>query len=328
MPAIAYTSSDFPSANAKVANGTRWENFEWSDLIWAAITVGRGGWFDVIQHGKPSAYEILFRACLLKTALQTPVSPQRFMWTSVYRNLDPSEKGAISYFIGLTMCKMFAERFLDVPWLLHLDVYRAQLNPILLRGRSRPDLVGQSVRGEWVVFESKGRTNGPSDADKLKAKVQARRLTHIKGQQIAYGVALFSSFYGGELMVHWQDPEPGSDSGEAQEPFSLNVERGEFLKRYYRPILDFVGVGRLREHLQTERPIKVEEADFSLGFEPRVLNALLAEDYDLVYRILTNRDSAFSKETLSRGLSFKQDGIAISAGESWGRTIGQQNLFE
>ena len=328
MPSIEYTSVDFPRSNTKVSSGTRCENFAWSDLIWAAITVGRRGWFDVIRHGTPSAYEILFRVCLLKTALQAAATAPRFVWTGAYRNLDPSEKGSVSYFMGLTMCKLFAERFLDVAWLLHLDVYRQQINPVLLRGRSRPDLVGHSTRGEWIVFESKGRTCGPTQNDKSKAKVQARRLTHVKGHQIAYGVALFSYFYQDELKVHWQDPKPDDDSGEPEEPFSLEVELGDFLKHYYRPILDFIGHERLREHLESQRIIIIEEADFSLGFEPHVLKSLLAEDYASVYRILTHRDATALAGTETPALPFKLDGIVIKAGESWSQVLSQQELLE
>lgn len=328
MPRIEYTSVDFPRSNPKVSPGTRWENFGWNDLIWAAITVGRGGWFDVIRFGTPSTYEILFRACLLKTAIQASSTARSFEWTGAYRNLDPSEKGAVSYFIGLTMCKLFAERFLDVPWLLHLDVYRSQLNPVLLRGRSRPDLVGQSLGGDWVVFESKGRTSGPTQNDKDKAKVQARRLTHVKGKQIAYGVALFSYFYRDDLKVHWQDPKPDEDPEEPEEPFRLEAEINDFLKRYYRPILDFVGADRLRRHLEDHQPIPVAEADFSLAIEPKVLRHLLVEDYAAVFHILADTDFTASPRAMAPEIPFKKDGIAIKAGDSWSQNVRQQDFFE
>lgn len=48
MRRIEYTSVDFPRSNTKVSPGTRWENVRWSDYIRAAITVGWGGWLDLI----------------------------------------------------------------------------------------------------------------------------------------------------------------------------------------------------------------------------------------------------------------------------------------
>lgn len=47
----------------------------------------------------------------------------------------------MNYFLGMTFCKLFAAKLLNTPWLLHLDVFRPTLNPVL-SGRSRPDLVG------------------------------------------------------------------------------------------------------------------------------------------------------------------------------------------
>jgi hypothetical protein len=76
-----------------------------------------------------------------------------------YDGLDPSEKSAVSYFVGLTVAKLLAHRLLDVPWLMHLDVYRRDLQPVL-HGGGKPDLVGQNGAGQWVAIESKGRTHG------------------------------------------------------------------------------------------------------------------------------------------------------------------------
>jgi hypothetical protein len=88
----------------------------------------------------------------------------------------------VNYFIGIAICKLFAWEKLQVPWVLHLDVFRDQLNPILL-GRSRPDLVGQIIGGgNWIVLEAKGRGTHPDNKAKQKAKVQAMRLQSINGQ--------------------------------------------------------------------------------------------------------------------------------------------------
>jgi hypothetical protein len=327
MPRIEYTAVDFLPSAAKVKNGTGRDDFAWSDLIWAAITVGRGGWFDVLRFGNPSKYEVIFRACLLKSAIQASWTASSFECTKAYRNLDPSEKGAVSYFIGLTMCKLFAERFLDVPWLLHLDVYRSQLSPVLLHGRSRPDLVGQSVRGDWVVFESKGRTSVPTQIDKSKAKVQSCRLTHVSGKQVACGVALFSYFCRDELKVFWQDPNQDDESEEPQEPFRIEVQPGDFGRRYYRPILDFIGTDRLLRHAEDQRPLRFEEADFSLAIEPKLLTYLIAEDYAAAFLFLRETWYTASPPEGISELVFKKDGIAVVAGDSWNEDQVQRELF-
>src|SRR5438309_10570763 len=78
----------------------------------------------------------------------------------------------------MTICKLFATKLLDTPWLLHLDVFGSQLGAVL-RGRSRPDVVGQSGGDQWVAFESKGRVSPPDDTAKTNAKRQAQRCVQV-----------------------------------------------------------------------------------------------------------------------------------------------------
>jgi hypothetical protein len=86
----------------------------------------------------------------------------------------------VNYFLGLTVCKLFADKLIDAPWLLHLDVYRHLLNPTFLTGHSRPDLVGSTNGGDWVAMESKGRATTPSRPDRNKAKQQALRIITVR----------------------------------------------------------------------------------------------------------------------------------------------------
>lgn len=324
MPPIEFTSVDFQGSQARIKPGIGFENFTWDDLLWAAVTVGRGSWFDVVQHGNSSAYEAVFRACLLKSALEINGPLQRFVMTDSYRNLDPSEKGAVSYFIGLTMSKMFADRFLDVGWLTHLDVYWDRLAPVL-RGRSRPDLVGCSPGGDWVVFESKGRTGVPSADDKTKAKIQARRLLTVGGKKVASGVALISYFYREQLQVYWQDPEPDEDNAQS---FALDVETTDFLATYYRPLIELAGVDRMKRQQENERPIRIQEADFDLYFEPKVLEHLLRKDFDSLIRWELHPDAKSTALPVIAALPYKKDGVYVKAGDSWNQSPAQQQLFE
>ena len=123
-------------------------------------------------------YEAVFRWSMVRMALEQR-GPRGFKLrrTDAFKSLDPTEKGAVNYFLGMVFCKLFAAELLDTPWLLHLDVFRAQLDPRTLQGRSRPDLVGKhSSSGAWHAFECKGRASVPSQPEKNKAKAQAQRL--------------------------------------------------------------------------------------------------------------------------------------------------------
>lgn len=185
---IDYESRAFP-ATAPVVNGVGTLNTSWNDLVWAAVTVGRPNWLYVFRHGTASRYEALFRWSLLRMALeQSGPAAVRLRRTAAARSLDPTEKGAVHYFVGMTMCKLFAAKLLQAPWALHVDVFGAALG-VMLTQRSRPDLVAQ-IHGtpDWVVMESKGRVSPPTAAVKTKAKTQAGRLPPIAGGAQRYRI--------------------------------------------------------------------------------------------------------------------------------------------
>ena len=101
----------------------------WNDILWAAVTVGRPNRHYVFRHGDASMYEAIFRWSLVRMALeQSGPGGYRLRRTPAAQTLDPTEKGAVNYFLGMTFCKLFAAKLLNTPWLLHLDVFRPQLN--------------------------------------------------------------------------------------------------------------------------------------------------------------------------------------------------------
>ena len=92
--------------------------------------------------------------------------------------------------------------------MMHLDVFRPQLEPIL-RGRSRPDLVGE-IRGRkgWIAMECKGRLSPPDENEMRKAKQQAVRLIRVNGSRPVLHLGAFSYFKGDTLRFYWRDPSP------------------------------------------------------------------------------------------------------------------------
>ena len=152
MPQLTYDASNFPASYGPLLAGPHSLSFTWPDLLWAAISAGRGELAHLFRHGPFSNFEIVYRAAIIFSNLCETASGA-IRRSAAYDGLDPSEKGAISYFVGLTIAKLFVGMQLDVPWLMHLDVYRLQLQPVL-HGSSRPDLVGCNVAGDWIVVEA------------------------------------------------------------------------------------------------------------------------------------------------------------------------------
>lgn len=106
----------------------------WPDIVRSAITVGRLGWFHILRHGRYSGFEAISRAFRIRANLMQDAAGH-IVRTDAYDGLDPSEKGSVTYSIGLTITKLLSEWLLGIPWLMHLDIYSARLQPVLAKGK-------------------------------------------------------------------------------------------------------------------------------------------------------------------------------------------------
>ncbi len=306
---ISYESEGF-AANGQVANGVAELVTSWNEVLWAAVTVGRPNRQYVFQHGNASAYEALFRWSLTRMALeQRSPAAYRLRRSDAAQTLDPSEKGAVSYFLGMTMAKLFSARLLNAPWVMHLDVFRPLLNPILV-GRSRPDLVGMTNAGEWVVLESKGRISAPNADAKNKAKIQAERLISINGLAPALNIGAITYFRNDILHFFWRDPiREGRDP-----PNPIEVELADAAWRfYYQPVFDIVHsrLDVFQQMLMEPVLINLTEMDIQLGILPDVLRYLKEGQWALAQKWCVET------QVSGRHTGYHQDGIRVVAGESW-----------
>ncbi len=294
---IDYESSAFPPSYS-FGSGTLLTS--WDELLWAAITLGRPSTYHVFRHGQASFHEAIFRLSLIRMALEQDLNghAQR---TNALAALDPTEKGMVSYFIGMTLCKLFSSRLLLTPWLLHLDVFRRILNPLTL-GRSRPDLVGQDIMGKWHAFESKGRSSIPSSADKVKAKAQARRLVSVNGVNCTLHVGSFAFFSSDVLEFYWRDPEP-----DARDAIALPQPNEEW-RYYFQPALS-MATETESEPMAAERKL----ADVKVEIHPKIRRPLEGGQW------LQAKQLASELREIFRSEGYQQDGIKVTAGESWNK---------
>lgn len=297
---IPYTSSGFP-AGLNVGSGNLETN--WDELLWAALTVGRPSTTHVFQHGRASYYEAVFRFSLVRMALEQQRSGSRLHRTQAFKSLDPTEKGAVSYFLGLTVCRLFAARLLSTPGLLHLDVFRDQLDPAMLGGRSRPDLVGRDNFGAWHAFECKGRSSVPNSEDKRRAKEQAQRLVRVNSTNCSLHVGAISYFRQDALMFHWRDPEP--DESEKLSPIEVDLTENAW-RFYYEPALAMATPSEDAVLREARRAIDV---DVQIH---RTIHALLL---DGAWAVARSRASELRQVFAREG--FRSDGVRVVAGDSW-----------
>lgn len=303
---LPFVSEAFPTGT--VANAPGELAVTWDEILWAALTIGRPSVHHVWQHGNASFHEAMFRLSLIRMALeQHGPGARRLRRTSAFKGLDPTEKGAISYFLGMTFCKVFSSRLLQTPWLLHLDVFKSVI-PISVLGRSRPDLFGQQSRtGDWLAFETKGRASKPSAADRAKAKHQATRLVSVAGSPCALHVGTFTFFANDALNFHWIDPPT-----ESARPLKIPEIR-EAWRYYYEPIHALWSArGEAARNTQGgEVTVIVEEFDLKVRIHKRLVPFLLLEAWDAAQK------AAFEAEEVFKADGFQADGLKIECGPSW-----------
>jgi hypothetical protein len=303
---IPFVSEAFPVGT--VANGAQELAVSWDEILWAALTIGRPSVHHVWQNGAASFHEAMFRLSIVRMALeQHGPGATRLRRTSAFKRLDPTEKGAISYFLGMDFCKVFASRLLQTPWLLHLDVFGSIISASVL-GRSRPDLFGQqSITGHWLAFETKGRAGKPSTADLTKAKDQACRLVSVAGSACSLNVGTFTFFVKDVLNFHWIDPP--TESGRP-----INVpDIGEAWRSYYGPVHALLSVrGDSGQDIQRGgATVEIAEFDLKIYIHKAILPFLLLQTWEEAQRF------AFEAEEALRADGFQADGLKIGCGPSW-----------
>lgn len=295
---IEYESEGFPSGHGP-ANGHQTLQTSWNEILWAALTVGRPSTAFVFRHGLASLFEAFYRVSQVRMALTQETFQLHLYRTEAFRQLDPTEKGAVSYALGMVFCKLFAHKLLDTHWLLHLDVFRDQLSPELLTGKSRPDLVGQDTSGNWHAFESKGRSSVPGAEAKDKAKEQAQRLVRVDGQDCQLHIGAIAFFRSDALEFYWRDPDPFKD-----EPFEVELPEDAW-RHYYQPALALS-----REDKSAGDP-GPEDFDVSVRIAPPILELLLQDQWKEAKLEADRQRTALIEQ------GFFPDGIQVEPGKTW-----------
>lgn len=132
--------------------------------------------------------------------------------SSSYDRLDASEKGAVSYFLGMIQACLMARAKLNVSHLVHVDSALRIIGKRPAR-KARPDLVGYprsqariTSGAARLIVESKGRTNRYSEASLLKAKTQVQSLAG------PVSLLLGSNYTGVASMAYFDQMGSGSSN--------------------------------------------------------------------------------------------------------------------
>lgn len=297
MPLIRIREEEFPHQAVALAAAEGWisareEHLDFSreELLHAALTSGHEQTFFLDNRAVgPALFEYCkWKRSAVEMSIREVADGQEFRWgaTAMLGAMDPSERQGVSYHLGLMMATAWARRRLNIPWLLHLDLYRDQHDVIMRNdaGKSRPDLIGLDTQARWAVFESKGRKGYPGGTSKKDAKRQAMRVQTIGGEDPVHRLAVFAHFgpepdnIGGRCHLQCLVIDP---PGDPQHPKPLNLDFvacGDFFERYYRlwSILDWPGNRGDDDNILWLPNFGI---DFEVGLHTQIAAALLQKDW-------------------------------------------------
>lgn len=295
-------------------------------LAWAAATVG------ITPFGprprRASALEIQWRIAMLYNSL---TSEAKRLWRSdSYARLDPSEKGAVSFFLGQAQAKLFAHDFFGVDLFVHYDSYLAHHGGS--RRTTRPDFIGFNGHNVSIGVEAKGRSNRFEPGLIARAKHQVSSLPTVQGHPTSATYVHVAYFDGDEWCAYLEDP-PRQDEGELP-----TVAPTELTLAYYEPIVDAI-LSRQPEPARPVDDVSYLRADFEDVDVHLLVRADIAEmvssdervSQEVTHRPGSRVDTLYQRVmTLGAGSSdlpteaeyesgsyLGGDGVAIELGPSW-----------
>lgn len=308
MPHIRYHASSFTPHWGTALNGSHNLAVTWQELVWAAITVGKPGVAYLLAHGWHSVSDNIVRSHMVYASLQQVAG--RFEKSGLYGSLDPTEKGATSYFMGMMAAKMLGNRLLSTPWLLHVSMFPKLGGSLTLHSNSTPDLIGRTKTGDWIVLEAKGRTHSLSKLAMTTAKTQTRQLRSINGQFPVLRAAV-QAFFQPDLRFAIEDPDDYADDAE-----DLTFEPRQAFEKYYSGFLHRDARVLSDVELQGRRFVTQshEEIGVTLGLDRRVFERLSSDQDSALFAPL--EQSAIDTKAIGEFTVFP-DGVAVALDARW-----------
>ncbi|WP_374435670.1 hypothetical protein [Tabrizicola sp.] len=302
-----------------------------ADIVRATITVGRANRLDLVHFGIWSRIEILWRFFLLRANIKRAHvgGTQRYVPSQAFNALDPSEKGAVTYFLAGAAAKLVSERF-GIEWLLHHDVYSEPITPYGTPGlnvsptngiQRKPDFIGVRSDKRVGIFESKGRTRTIDRKAQEEAKYQTTVVKSVNGHAPTWRIATLLELNANGVRTQVIDPPEVADDS-----LEVDFEFRRAILEYYCVFLslfdsDIAMSKRVSEdgYLKTYLP----ELDIQLGIGERMYAALRAlRDTDKAptfeHILSTLREAKPRRAVTFPGLtSIGSDGLSIKLGRIW-----------
>ena len=229
-----YAARNFPEELVKRFGSLE---FTVNDLAHALFVTGRAPG-DQSSYGAASVWEFLHRTSLVPAYIRR-TGAGRLVRSRLARELDRSEKVALSYALGQALSGIFCTQLLSVRFLMHVDRYGERYDMQFGASRKRADLFGQGTPG-WVVVESKGRSNSMESGLEEKLIAQKRSITSVEGNPPGVALGCVASFPPASSILRVDAFDPTSDE---IEQVAISVDFNQYILAYYEPFIAAIDTG-------------------------------------------------------------------------------------
>lgn len=327
MGSIYYDLEGFagPLPNGLTSPGNGNHRVGMARLVWAATTIGTTPFGPRLHAGR--ALEVQWRSAMMRASIEP--RPVHYRRSDRYARLDPSEKGAVSFFLGQAQAKVFAHDFFRVSRFVHYDAYLAYHGRS--RRRTRPDFVGFCGQHLAIAAEAKGRSQSFDDSLITNAKKQAVSLPGIAGYPTPTTYVHVAYFDRDRWCAYLEDP-PRSRRKEEVNPADLTLA-------YYLPIVNAIRTreprtSMLQDAMGSYLRAYFAEVDMHLSVradiaalvptdEAAAREAAVDRTAGLLYELVLGLDEEWLDQHMGTasqddGQRFLGgDGVAIELGPSW-----------
>mgnify|MGYP001240524859 CR=1 FL=1 len=207
--------------NFKSLNGKHLINITILDIARGYISIGKSHWNKRIKNIKTNGCWSEFYGNLEEYP--------KLRITSEFEKLDSTDKGIISYKLGMGISKIIAEKYLNIPYIQNVDALINEGIINLTKGTNeRGDLVGIDINKNWHVIEAKGRTSKLTSSIKIKAKTQVEKISKIDKKKPKTKSYCITHINKNRSEIFLNDPD-----GSTTNVVELEINDKMFIKNYY-----------------------------------------------------------------------------------------------
>lgn len=295
-------------------NGMTSQNIKRLDLTRALVTVGRDSWGDVFEQGVFRIGELICKGFAFSDYQES-----NLVLNNRFHRLNQSEKVTVSYYFGQALTKLFAEEFLDVKWLFHLDEYQANVKtlpngtatPKLIVGNSdkdasRPDLIGIKSKNVSHILEAKGSSTGYSSGVMQHAINQVSQVVSYNNVFPETKTACYFDLSASPINGIIIDPENDGKGIELKFDEELFISR--FYSFFFKNENYFTNIIKVRNFEFLTVPVGVPNLFF--GFDKRILE-LSSEEISEKGLYEKGEISTIVKDKNFNGISLGNDGLIL-----------------